>query len=73
MESMSIGRLFGSALSKFINKGVEKKLGFKPNINLYYMEVKTISLRSEDDTVDITLNATIPKQDFEKLIMEVTK
>ena len=73
MEYMKIDGFFGAVISSIINKAAEKKLGKKPNIDISHLNMKTKTLRSEDDMVEVSLEVSMPKEDFQKLLMEVTK
>lgn len=70
MEYMKIGGFLGRAVSKMINKAVETKVGFKPNIELHGLNFQT---DEEENYVNVNLTARMTKEDFEKLIEEVTK
>ena len=71
MEYMRLEGFLGGTVSKFINKGVEAKFGYKPSIELRNLMLTT----DDEENEEIKLNATITmkRSDFEKLIEEVTK
>lgn len=70
MEYVNIDGLIGGAVSKMINKGLAKTLGFKPNLNLDRLIFQTDDTR---DLVEVKFTATMSRKDFERLIEEVTK
>lgn len=70
MEFMKINGFLARAVSKLINKGVETKLGFKPNLEILNLGMST---GEDDDVVKVSLEAVMTRTAFEKLIMEVTK
>lgn len=70
MEFMKINGFLARAVSRLINKGVETKLGFKPNLEILNLGMST---GEDDDVVKVSLEAVMTRTAFEKLIMEVTK
>ena len=70
MEYVNIDGLIGGAVSKMINKGLAKTLGFKPNLNLDRLIFQTDDTR---ELVEVKLTATMSRKDFERMIEEVTK
>lgn len=73
MEFMKIEGLLGGAISSLVNKGIENKFGYRPSICLNNLNLKTGALRSEDDTVILDMQVSMSREDFEKLITEITK
>lgn len=70
MEYMKLNGFLGRAVSKLINKGIEAKVGFKPNLEILDMSMST---NEEEDEVRVTLEAVMTRTAFEKLIEEATK
>lgn len=70
MEYMNINGMLGSAVSKLLNKALAKPLGFRPNIELDKIIFQT---SNNDNTVKVDFTATMSKENFERLIEEVTK
>lgn len=70
MEYMRIEGFLGGAISKLINKGIEQKVGYRPDISLQGLKLET-----DDSEDNIRLNASIimSQDDFNKLLEEVTK
>lgn len=75
MEYMKIEGFLGGAVSKLINKGIESKFGYKPNIFLNKFHLETTINPNDRDDVYVTVNTaiTMKQSDFEKLFEEVTK
>lgn len=69
MEYMKIDGFLGGAFSKLINKAVETKTGFKPEIGLQSLNLKA----TDEETVELNLTVSMTKDAFEKLIEEATK
>lgn len=69
MEYMRIEGFLGGAFSKLINKAVETKTGFKPEIDLQSLNLKT----TDEETVEMTLTVSMSQEAFNKLIEEATK
>jgi hypothetical protein len=69
MEYMRIEGFLGKAFSKLINKAVENKVGFKPEIDLSNMSLRT----TDAEKVELNVTVSITKEAFEKLIEEATK
>ena len=70
MEYMKIEGFLGGAISKLINKGIESKLGYRPEISLSSLNLKTVD---EKETIQLDVRLNISKNDFNKLMEEVTK
>lgn len=70
MEYMKINGFLGRAVSKLINKGIESKVGFKPNLEILNMSMST---NEEEDEVRVTLEAVMTRTAFERVIEEATK
>lgn len=70
MEYMKINGFLGRAVSKLINKGIESKVGFKPNLEILDMSMST---NEEEDEVRVTLEAVMTRKAFERVIEEATK
>lgn len=70
MEYMKFNGFLGRAVSKIINKAIESKIGFKPNLEILDMSMRT---NEEEDEVRVSLEAVMTRQAFEKLIEEATK
>lgn len=70
MEFMKIDGFLARAASKLINKGVEAKIGFKPNLEILNLGMST---GEDEDEIKVSLEAVMTKTAFEKLISEVTK
>lgn len=75
MEYMKIEGFLGGAISKLINKGIESKFGYKPNIllNKFHLETSINPNNREDEFVTANLTITMKQSDFEKLLEEATK
>ncbi len=70
MEYMRLEGFLGRAVSRFINKALESKVGFKPNLELQGLKLET---DDTDNYVRVTGTMFLPKDEFEKMIEEVTK
>lgn len=70
MEYMKLNGFLGIAVSKLINKGIESKVGFKPNLEILDMSMST---NEEEDEVRVTLEAVMTRTAFERVIEEATK
>lgn len=70
MEYMRLGGFLGKAVSKLINKGIESKIGIKPNLEIMDFNLRT---NEDEDEVRVTIEAAMTRQAFEKLIEEATK
>lgn len=70
MEYMKIEGFLGGAVSKLINKGIESKFGYKPDI-----ELRGFKLYADDDNdyIQIDTSIRVSREDFNKLIEEATK
>ena len=68
MEGMIIKEYLGGVVSKFLNKFIERRVGYKPKVSL-----NSFDFVVEEDTVQVDLKVTMTKEDFDKLIEEVTK
>lgn len=74
MEYMKLEGFLGNAVSKLINKGVESKVGFNPNILLNSFTLKTdVNPENSDELVVVNLTAQMTQEAFDKLIEEATK
>ena len=71
MEYMRIEGFLGGAISKLINKGIETKFGYKPDIELRNLMLTTDD--EENEEVKLTTTITMKRSDFDKLMEEVTK
>lgn len=70
MEYMKIEGFLGGAISKLINKGIESKLGYRPEISLSSLNLKTVD---EKETIQLDVRLNMSQSDFNKLMEEVTK
>lgn len=70
MEYMRIEGFLGGAVSRLINKGIESKFGYKPEINLSSLNLKTVD---EEKLVQLDVRLNMSQSDFNKLMEEVTK
>lgn len=68
MEYMKIEGFLGGAISKLINKGIESKFGYKPDISLDQFHLKT-----EEELVEVNMTVKMTQSDFNKLFEEATK
>ena len=68
MEYMKIEGFLGGAISKLINKGIESKFGYKPDISLDQFHLKT-----EEEFVEVNMTVKMTQSDFNKLFEEATK
>jgi len=68
MEYMKIEGFLGGAISKLINKGIESKFGYKPDISLDQFHLKT-----EEEFVEVNMTIKMTQSDFNKLFEEATK
>ena len=74
MEYMRLEGFLGGAVSKLINKGIETKFGYKPDISLDQMILQTGEhVETKEDMVFLQMEVAMKKADFDKLIEEVTK
>ena len=83
MEYMRIEGFLGGAISKLINKGIESKFGYRPdisidNLSLRTKETTTINMKTnesttEEDGIVVDLRLSMTQADFDKLIEEATK
>lgn len=71
MEYMRLEGVLGGAVSKLINKGIETKLGYKPNIRMDNLLLR--SPGEDSNSVELSVNLSMSQSDFDKLIEEVTK
>lgn len=69
MEYMRLEGFLGKAVSKLINKGVESKFGYKPNIQLNNFKLFT----DDEEMVVVNMSVAMKQSDFERLFEEVTK
>ncbi len=85
MEYMRIEGFLGGAVSKLINKGIESKFGYKPDIEIDNLNLRTIGKlevdvstnevirRNGEDRILLDLSVSMSQDDFNKLMEEVTK
>lgn len=74
MEYMSIEGFLGGAVSKLINKGIESKFRYKPDISLDRFHLKTAHApKTDEEIVELSMIVTMKQSDFEKLFEEATK
>ena len=69
MEYMRIEGFLGGAISKLINKGIESKFGYRPDISLDQFHLKT----SEEEMIEVNMTVKMTQSDFNKLFEEATK
>lgn len=73
MEYVKIEGFLGKAISRFINKLIESKVGYKPNIMVNKFNLQTdIKPENRDELVVVNMTVTMKQSDFEKLIEEAT-
>lgn len=71
---MRIEGLLGGAVSRIVNKTIETKIGYKPDINLSSLNLKTLSGENEaEDEIELTMRVSMKRDDFERLIEEATE
>ena len=68
MEFMRLEGFLGRTIGKLVNKGIETKFGYNPNI-----ELKNLNLVIDNDEVILTTTMTMSQKDFERFFEEVTK
>ena len=68
MEFMKIDDFLANAFSRIINKLIQTKTGFKPEL-----DVDNMMLSYEDNKVNVYLKASMSRESFDKIITEVTK
>lgn len=74
MEYMKIEGFLGGAISKLINKGIESKFGYKPDISLKNFNLKTdVNPKTHEEIMVVDLSVYMTQEDFNKLIEEATK
>lgn len=83
MEYMKIEGFLGGAISKLINKGIESKFGYRPdisidNLSLRTKETTTLNMKTNESTTEegdivVDLRLSMTQADFDKLIEEATK
>ena len=75
MEYMKIEGFLGGAISKLINKGIESKFGYKPDISLDQFHLKTHAPKPDtnDEIIEVNMTVTMTQSDFNKLFEEATK
>ena len=76
MDYMKLDSFMGRMVSKFINKALAKKFGVDyPDIDIKLQEfnVKSTSVKKEDDSIEVVMRLSMEKYDFEFLVDEVTK
>lgn len=70
MEYMKIEGFLGKAISRVINKGIEGKCGYNPDINLSSLNLKT---DDTDNVVQLDLKINMTQEDFNKLMEALIK
>lgn len=74
MEYMKIEGFLGGAISKLINKGIESKFNFKPNIMLEQFNLSTgRHADTDEEMVLVKMEVAMRQSDFNKLFEEATK
>lgn len=83
MEYMRLEGFLGGAVSKLINKGIENKVGYRPNIqfdnfslsttNSVEINMKTNESETKEETIVVDMRLTMKQKDFNKLMEEITK
>lgn len=74
MEYMKIEGFLSGAVSKLINKGIESKFGYKPDISLKNFNLKTdVNPNTHEEIMVVDLSVYMTQEDFNKLIEEATK
>lgn len=83
MEYMRLEGFLGGAVSKLINKGIENKVGYRPNIQLdnfslsttnsVEINMKTNESETKEETIVVDMRLTMKQKDFNKLMEEITK
>ena len=74
MEYMKIEGFLGGAISKLINKGIESKFGYKPDISLDQFHLKSdVKLNTDEPIIEVNMTVTMTQADFNKLFEEATK
>lgn len=68
MEFMKLEGFLGRTIGKLVNKGIEAKFGYNPNI-----ELRNLNLVTDHDEVILTTTMTMSQKDFERFFEEVTK
>ena len=71
MEYMKITGFLGGIFSKFINKAIMSKTGVNPNIRVNDMSLRTVG--SSEEIIQVQLEVTMRREEFERLVEEVTK
>ena len=71
MEYMNITGFLGGIVSKFINKAILSKVGVSPNIQIHDMSLRPVG--SSEEVIQVQLTATMRREEFERLIEEVTR
>ena len=71
MEIMNLNGFLAKSAAKLISKGLESKLGFKPDMDISSL----IMTASPDDQGYISVNfgMVIKKKDLDRIVEEVTK
>lgn len=73
MEFMKIEGFLGKAVSRLINKVIESKIGYKPNIMLNNFNLQTdVRPENRDEMVVVNMTITMKQSDFERMIEEAT-
>lgn len=74
MEYMKIEGFLGKAVSSLINKLIENKLGYRPNIKINQFNLQTdIKPENRDERVIVNMTVTMKQSDFEKMVEEATQ
>lgn len=73
MEYMKIEGFLGRAVSRFINKLIETKIGYKPNITINQFNLQTdVGSENREGRVVVNMTVTMKQSDFEKMVEEAT-
>ena len=71
MEYMRLDGVLSGAVSRLINKGLEVKVGYNPNIRLDNFIMKAPG--ADGDSVEVSMNLSMSQADFNKFIEEATR
>lgn len=71
MEYMNITGFLGGIVSKFINKAIKTKVGVSPNIQICDLSFRTVG--ASEEVIQVQLTATMRREEFERLVEEVTR
>lgn len=73
MEYMKIEGFLGRAVSRLINKVIESKIGYNPNIVLNKFNLQTeVRPENREELVVVNMTVTMKQSDFEKMVEEAT-